>query len=376
MCVYIFFLFLFPAAGATVKKSLQQISFMPPHVMKLCRNFDERLKAEQSGMALRAVTSSEILIHLADFGITAELARRKLRWLSAGQRCRLVLAAAAWNRPHMIAVDEPTNYLDNETLAALTAALRSFQGAVITITHNEGFVKALCNELWHVKGGRVTIQRLKEVQTVGPTVEQIAQRRLREEEAAKALEAKVAEVKQETRRERHARWKSIEEVQIPRLEAEFVTKVGPAGKQRRKAIRTQVEAMKALVAKEREEELPPTPEEIADEEAATAQEAQDTQAAAAAATDRAAELAEQKRIAEERTAEKAAALQAIRDHNKKVNAELKRLGDEWNKLVGERHTREREGVEKEMKKLKKQLKAEPVAKGAAVAAAAKGKKKK
>ncbi len=92
-----------------------------------------------------------------------------------------------------------------------------------------------------------------------------------------------------------------------------------------------------------------------------------------AATDRAAELAEQKRIAEERTAEKAAALQAVREHNKKVNAELKRLGDEWNKLVGERFTREREIVEKEMKKLKKQLKAEPVAKGGGAAAAKKKK---
>jgi len=251
----------------TVKKSLQQISFMPPHVMKLCRNFDEKMKAEQSGMALRSVTSKEILAHLQDFGISPEMARRKLRWLSAGQRCRLVLAAASWNRPHMIAVDEPTNYLDNETLAALTAALRGFQGAVITITHNEGFVKALCNELWHVKAGSLSIQKLKEVQTVGPTVEQIARRKKLEAETAAALKAKAEEEKTETRKERHARWKSIEEVQIPRLEAEFITRVGPAGKQRRKAIRQQIEAMKNQVAKERAEEPPPTAEEIAAEEA-------------------------------------------------------------------------------------------------------------
>jgi ATPase subunit of ABC transporter with duplicated ATPase domains len=179
---------------ATVKKSLQQISFMPPYVLKLCRNFDEKLKAEQSGMALRPVTTKEILEHLDQFGITGELARRKIRWLSAGQKCRLVLAAASWNRPHMIALDEPTNYLDNETLASLTAALRVFQGAVIAITHNEGFVKALCNELWHVKEGTLTVQKLKEIQTVGPSVQQIAERKRREEAAETAIMDKAKEV--------------------------------------------------------------------------------------------------------------------------------------------------------------------------------------
>ena len=350
----------------TVKKSLQQISFMPPHVMKLCRNFDEKMKAEQSGMALRSVTSKEVLLHLAEFGISSELARRKLRWLSAGQRCRLVLAAASWNRPHMIAVDEPTNYLDNETLAALTAALRCFQGAVITITHNEGFVKALCNELWHVKAGELTIQKLKEVQTVGPSVEQIAQRKLREAETLAALRAKQEAEAVETRAERRARWKSILEVQIPRLEAEYLTRVGPAGKQRRKAIRQQIAEFKEQVEKEKAEEPPPTAEEIAQEEAEAAaaaeQEKQDAADSEAAAKAREAELAAQKELAAKRTAEKKAALQAIKDHNKTINKELKKLGEKWNKLVGERHERERSKVEKQMKKLKKQLKPETVGK--------------
>ena len=43
-----------------------------------------------------------------------------MKQLSGGQRQRLVLAAAFWSKPHLIALDEPTNYLDNDTLAALT----------------------------------------------------------------------------------------------------------------------------------------------------------------------------------------------------------------------------------------------------------------
>jgi elongation factor 3 len=38
-----------------------------------------------------------------------------------------VLAAAMWINPHIIALDEPTNYLDNDTLAALTKALSDFK---------------------------------------------------------------------------------------------------------------------------------------------------------------------------------------------------------------------------------------------------------
>eukprot|EP00238_Polyblepharides_amylifera_P006460 CAMPEP_0196585252 /NCGR_PEP_ID=MMETSP1081-20130531/49991_1 /TAXON_ID=36882 /ORGANISM="Pyramimonas amylifera, Strain CCMP720" /LENGTH=1259 /DNA_ID=CAMNT_0041906735 /DNA_START=72 /DNA_END=3852 /DNA_ORIENTATION=- len=91
---------------------------MPPYVMKLIKNYDEHVKALQSGMAIRPITSSEVRKHLADFGIDEDLASQKIKRMSGGQRSRLVLAAANWAKPHLIALDEPTNYLDNDTLAA------------------------------------------------------------------------------------------------------------------------------------------------------------------------------------------------------------------------------------------------------------------
>jgi energy-coupling factor transporter ATP-binding protein EcfA2 len=47
--------------------------------------------------------------------------------------------------------DEPTNYLDNDTLAALTKALQEYKGGVIAISHNAPFVEAVCNERWTVR---------------------------------------------------------------------------------------------------------------------------------------------------------------------------------------------------------------------------------
>ena len=125
------------------------------YVMKITRDFDEKLKASQSGLDIRPLTSAEVYAHLGDFGISTELADSKLKRMSGGQKSRLVLAAAMWTKPHVIALDEPTNYLDNETLAALTDALRKFKGGVLTVSHNAGFVADLCTDSWRVYQGKV-----------------------------------------------------------------------------------------------------------------------------------------------------------------------------------------------------------------------------
>ena len=59
----------------------------------------------------------QVKLHLADFGINEDLAMGKIKRMSGGQKCRLVLAAAMWTKPHFIALDEPTNYLGAAQLA-------------------------------------------------------------------------------------------------------------------------------------------------------------------------------------------------------------------------------------------------------------------
>ena len=59
-----------------------------------------------------------------------------------------------------LATTYQTNYLDNDTLAALTAALKKFKGAVLTISHHEDFVRILTKgpygSQWMLEGGIVT----------------------------------------------------------------------------------------------------------------------------------------------------------------------------------------------------------------------------
>jgi len=133
-----------------------------PYVKKLIANFDQRQQAIDSGMAVRPITAAEILQHLTDFGIDSQLAHGKIRQMSGGQRQRLVICAAFWSKPHVIALDEPTNYLDNDSVAVLTKALKEFKGAVVTVSENEAFVAEISNEKWVVEDGSVTIVQLRD----------------------------------------------------------------------------------------------------------------------------------------------------------------------------------------------------------------------
>ena len=59
-------------------------------------------------------------------------------------------------RPHLIVLDEPTNYLDRDSLGALSKALKAFEGGIVIITHSAEFTKDLTEEVWAVLDGRMT----------------------------------------------------------------------------------------------------------------------------------------------------------------------------------------------------------------------------
>ncbi|OJJ07066.1 hypothetical protein ASPVEDRAFT_33312 [Aspergillus versicolor CBS 583.65] len=105
----------------------------------------------------RPLVRKEIEAHCAQFGLEDELvSHSRMRGLSGGQRVKVVLAACSWQRPHVIVLDEPTNYLDRDSLGALSKALKAFDGGVIIITHSAEFTENLTEEVWAVVDGKMT----------------------------------------------------------------------------------------------------------------------------------------------------------------------------------------------------------------------------
>ena len=125
---------------------------------KLCKEQDEKIASRQT-MFSHPLTGSNVEKHLAGIGLEAEFGTHtRIRALSGGQKVKVVLGATLWNCPHILILDEPTNYLDRDALGAMMAAIEKFEGGVVMITHNNDFCSQLCPETWVLEQGHLDLQ--------------------------------------------------------------------------------------------------------------------------------------------------------------------------------------------------------------------------
>jgi ATPase subunit of ABC transporter with duplicated ATPase domains len=75
---------------------------------------------------------------------------KKVGSLSGGEAARLIFCRLMVERPNVLVLDEPTNHLDIEAIEALVAALRSFEGTLIFVSHDRWFVRALATRILEV----------------------------------------------------------------------------------------------------------------------------------------------------------------------------------------------------------------------------------
>jgi elongation factor 3 len=122
---------------------------------KQIRIIDAKIAAREQ-MFSRPLTSENVERHLNDVGLEPEYGTHfRLGSLSGGQKVKVVLAASMWDQPHILILDEPTNYLDRDSLGALAEAITAYEGGVIMITHNDAFCRALCPERWVLTAGEL-----------------------------------------------------------------------------------------------------------------------------------------------------------------------------------------------------------------------------
>lgn len=73
-------------------------------------------------------------------------AKKPISVLSGGERSRVLLGKLLATPCNLLLVDEPTNHLDMESIEALIAALDSFEGSIVIVTHSELILRQLPNK--------------------------------------------------------------------------------------------------------------------------------------------------------------------------------------------------------------------------------------
>ena len=85
-------------------------------------------------------TKKHVLGYLQDFLFSPERARTQVKFLSGGERNRILLARLFAKPANVIVLDEPTNDLDAETLELLEEKLVQFTGTVLMVSHDRAFL--------------------------------------------------------------------------------------------------------------------------------------------------------------------------------------------------------------------------------------------
>ena len=140
-------------AGGIVRAEKLNIGYFAQHQL-------DTLRPDQSPLWHIQTLSPEakeqdIRNFLGGFNFTGDAALQNTAPFSGGEKARLALAMLVWQKPNLLLLDEPTNHLDLDMRHALTLALQSFQGALITVSHDRSLLEATTDSFLLIEEGRL-----------------------------------------------------------------------------------------------------------------------------------------------------------------------------------------------------------------------------
>ena len=103
----------------------------------------ERSVLDNMRTAAPQLTDTQARSVLGSFLFTGDDSDKPAAVLSGGEKTRLALATLVVSAANVLLLDEPTNNLDPASRAEVLAAIRSYRGAIVLVTHDEGAVEAL-----------------------------------------------------------------------------------------------------------------------------------------------------------------------------------------------------------------------------------------
>ncbi len=106
----------------------------------------DRTVLENMRSAAPESSDGELRKILGAFLFSGEAAGQPAGTLSGGEKTRLAMAILVCSAANVLLLDEPTNNLDPASREQVLGALRSYRGAIVLVTHDEGAVQALSPE--------------------------------------------------------------------------------------------------------------------------------------------------------------------------------------------------------------------------------------
>ncbi|MDE0737457.1 MAG: ATP-binding cassette domain-containing protein, partial [Pirellulaceae bacterium] len=211
-----------PQAGSVRHGSNLQVAYFD----QLREQLDEDSSVEENvGEGSQSVmingNSKHVLGYLQDFLFTPERARMPVRFLSGGERNRVLLAKLFARAANVIVLDEPTNDLDAETLELLEERLVSYPGTVLVVSHDRTFLN-------NVVSSSIVFERGEVREYVGGYDDWVRQRSSFEAEATSARPASKPDSKAGNESKQKMSFKEKREldqlpITIDRLETEIAT---------------------------------------------------------------------------------------------------------------------------------------------------------
>lgn len=92
--------------------------------------------------------------HLAKTGVSDTVANTRMERLSFSQRSCVIFAKLTFVCPHLLILDEPTNFLDLESVDSLIMACNKYKGALLLVSHNRDFLKKCAKQFLSVVPGQ------------------------------------------------------------------------------------------------------------------------------------------------------------------------------------------------------------------------------
>ncbi len=94
---------------------------------------------------------------LAAFLFRGEDVEKKVKYLSGGEKSRLIMAGILSQGNNLLVLDEPTNHLDIKSREILLDALKKYEGTIILVSHDRHFLHQLAQKVYEVDRGHIQI---------------------------------------------------------------------------------------------------------------------------------------------------------------------------------------------------------------------------